>query len=563
MNVEAGLQLGDIKGIARRRAKVALATWLVFSLAAYWVAMALPNEYESAATVLVEPQSVDPDLVKAGIPESDINRRLGLMAARIMSRPRLSRIIDDLGLYAEEAAYIERAALVEMMRDHIAVDPVIPVMEKDRIVLQSNIKIDQFKISFRNHDPLIAKKVADRLANDFIEDHIAGRVDTSQKSLEFLDNELKRLVGAITAVEEQIGDVKSANAGRLPEDIDVTQRQMERLLFAISEANREVSNARSDEAFFRSQVITARESGLGSVHERRSDQETPQNRLESLKLAKVEMESRGLTTKHPDMIRINAEIENLKREVDASKAEAQPSSFAELNARAEAERATLRREHAEAELQRLKEKELELSQMLGSTPEVAEQLGDLEREYQHLFAAYQDFSKRRQQASVQADLERRQLGEQFRVLEQAVVAAEPSAPNRVVIILVGIVCGLVIGIGVGVVSEIADPAIHDVRQLQNTIQLPVLATIPEIWLEADRLRQRNDVVRQAVAAVVLSVFALVGGAANYAWVNGGGGGKAARDESEAAAVAKPAPKPGELTVLEGEGEAEAEGLPEP
>ena len=59
-------------------------------LGAYWLAMALPNEYSSYATVLVEPQAVSPQLVKAGVSSSDLNERLHLMTAQILSRPRLS-----------------------------------------------------------------------------------------------------------------------------------------------------------------------------------------------------------------------------------------------------------------------------------------------------------------------------------------------------------------------------------------------------------------------------------------------------------------------------------------
>ena len=45
-------------------------------------------------------------LVESGVPQSDLNERLHLMTARILSRPRLSRIIDDLGLYKDEASYM-------------------------------------------------------------------------------------------------------------------------------------------------------------------------------------------------------------------------------------------------------------------------------------------------------------------------------------------------------------------------------------------------------------------------------------------------------------------------
>ena len=48
----------------------------------------------------------------------------------------------------------------------------------------------------------------------------------------------------------------------------------------------------------------------------------------------------------------------------------------------------------------------------------------------------------------------------------------------------------------------------------------MLASIPEIWLESDRVRVRRERMRQAVATVGVVIFCLVGGAANYLWVNG-------------------------------------------
>src|SRR5512145_1132341 len=112
MQVEPTLQLSDLQGIVRRRIRVVLAVALGVALASYWLAMALPNEYESYATVLVEPQAVDPDLVEAGVAQTDLNRRLHLMTAQILSRPRLSRVIDDLGLYQDESRYLVRDELI-------------------------------------------------------------------------------------------------------------------------------------------------------------------------------------------------------------------------------------------------------------------------------------------------------------------------------------------------------------------------------------------------------------------------------------------------------------------
>jgi polysaccharide chain length determinant protein (PEP-CTERM system associated) len=516
MNVEAGLQLSDLQGIVRRRAKLMLGVALLVSLAAYWLAMALPNEYESYATVLVEPQSVDPDLVEAGIPQSDLNRRLFLMAAQILSRPRLSRMIDEFGLYKEESNYLVRDEVIDLMREEIRVAPVIPELEQQQS-RNTELEIDQFQIFYRNNDPLVARNVAQELANDFIEQHISSRVQISQKSVEFIEAELGRLSDAIERVEAAVGEFKAANPGRLPEDMAANQRRLERLTTELGAVRRDAVTARSDEAFYRSQGASAREF-LGGGSQAQAN--TPAYRAQTLELALADFKARGFTDKHPDVIKAKIELQALRAQLKTADEAGAPSSYAELSAQAEASRASLRRQEAEQEIVRLEEVAEGFQRLLNETPQVAEKLDGLEREYRHLFESYQDFSNRRLEAGVQANLERRQLGEQFRVLEAAFVAPEPAAPNRIVIIVIGVIFGLAMGGGLGIVLEAADASIHEPRQLQASLNIPVLASIPQIWFESDRLKQRRGRLRVAAATVALVMFALVGGAANYVWVNG-------------------------------------------
>ncbi len=537
MNAEAGFQLADLKGVVRRRAKTVVGVALVVSLASFWLAMSLPNQYESYATLLVQPQTVDPKLVEAAVAESDLNRRLHLMAAQILSRPRLSRIIDELGLYEDESRYLTRDEVISLMYDHVDVAPVVPELEQQQAARRRDFVIDQFRLSFRDNDPVKARDVAQRLANDFIEEHIATRVRTSQKSLEFIEAELTRLSAAIQEVEGRVAEVKSANPGRLPEDAPANQRRLERIIAELASARRQAVAARSDESFFRSQSATAREltDGAGPVG---GPLNTPQSRRRSLELLLGEYEARGFTDKHPDVVRTKAELALLSDQLGGGEeGEEEPASFAEQNASAEAERARLRWQHAEGEIARLEEQQEEVQRLLNATPEVAESLDALQREYRHLFESYQDFSNRRLEAGVQADLERRQLGEQFRVLEAAFLAPEPVSPNRVVIVAIGIFFGIALGAGIGIVLEAADPSVHSVRQLQAAVGIPVLAAIPEIWLEVDRLKLRRSRIRTAFATFALVVFGLAGGVANYWWVNGSVGvEEPARDGTRTAAA---------------------------
>jgi polysaccharide chain length determinant protein (PEP-CTERM system associated) len=516
MNVEGGIQLADMWSIARRRVKLTAATALGVALVIYWIAMALPNQYESYGTVLVTPQTVDPALVAAGVPESDLNNRLYLMTAQILSRGRLSKIISDFDLYVDESQYMVRDQIIDLMRDHVDVAPVLPELGQGVGRRNSDEEINQFRIAFTHRDARIAMQVAQRLSNDFIEQHIESRITLSQKSLEFIDDELARLAERIREIEGRVADVKNANPGRLPEDMTATQRRLERLMTDMAFAQRSLAEAISDEAFFRSQINNAPMS-IGEM--------TPQNRLKSLDLLIAEYRAKGFTDKHPDVVKTKLEIETLKQSIARGELESADGadrilSYSQQSAEAERRRAALRKVAAEDELVRLQAAADELQMQLAQTPAVAELLDGLEREYRHLFDSYQDFSNRQLEAMVQAQLERRQLGEQFRVLEAAFVAPEATSPNRLLIFILGSFFAVAVGIGVGIMRESLDSSLHSARQLQTATSIPVLAAIPKILLEADLAALRRSRIKTTLAAAFVICFALVGGAANYVWVNG-------------------------------------------
>jgi succinoglycan biosynthesis transport protein ExoP len=518
MNVENGIQIADLMAIARRRVKAVVGIALSIAMLGFWVTMALPNQYQSYATVLVEPQTVDPELVESGVGATDLNQRLGIMASQILSRSRLSRIIDDLNLYQGEQEYMVRQEVIDLMRDRLTVEPVLPELGGQTAKRSADFEINTFRIVFNDRSAPIAKLVAERLANDFIESHIEARVEVSGKSLDFIQGELDRLSTEILEVEAAVGKIKGDNPGRLPDDTPNNQRRLERAMADLAFAQRGYSEARSDEAFFRSQAASAATMSLPN------DSLSPATRLKLLEIMLGEFESKGFTEKHPDMIRTRSEVEVLRERVANSDGDdPAQSSFAQQSAKAEGHRASQRRAAAEEEMQRLENLAAEIQGLMAATPAVAEKLDGLERRYQHLFGSYQDFSNRRLEATVQAQLERRQLGEQFRVLEAAFVAPEPTSPNRVVLMLLTLMLAVAAAGASGVVLEATDSSVHSVRQLQNAIRLPVLASIPQIILESDRLALRRQRIRTGLATMAMVVFALVGGVASYVWVNGGHG----------------------------------------
>ncbi len=528
MNLEQGNQVIDLFGFLRRRGKLMAIISGAITLVTFWIAMALPNLYTSSAMILVEPQSVDEDLVDSGVRESDLNERLGLMTAEILSRIRLSRIIDEMGLYEDESEDMERIEVVELMRSYINVVPVLSELEEGN--RRRDVKFNTFRIVFRHENRNTAAAVAQRVANDFIDANIEARTDITSKSLDFMSDEITSLSDDLAAVEGNISAVKAESAGKLPEDFDSNQRLLQYALSDLRDAQRILSAAESDAAYWKNQALTA--SSMSSP----GDSASPSHRKRKLEIERGSLLARGYTARHPDVVRVEAEIAMLESQLSGEGGEdGAPRSIGEQNARAEQNRAELRAVAAQEDIDRLRATIADLEARLAATPAVAERLDSLNRQYEHLHRSYQDFSSRLQQAGVQADLERRQLGEKFRILESAEAAPEPSSPNRILILVLGAILGLGIGAGIGLVSEVADSSMHTSNDLQQSLGIPVLVSVPRIMLESDRAARSRRILRETLAAIALVLFVLFGGVATYWFVNMRGSSVAEETEATPAA----------------------------
>jgi polysaccharide chain length determinant protein (PEP-CTERM system associated) len=533
---EQTLRPDDVTAFLRRRGKlIGVVTGLMF-LTSVVIAAVLRDQSEAYTTLLVEPQVVSKKLVEGGLEEGDLANRLHLMTMQILSRARLSRVIDDLKLYADESEEKTREEIIEGMRDQIRIEPVLPELAVDVKRLE-DIEINTFRLYFRHESPAMAAAVTNRLANDFIDEHIRDRVQVSGDTAEFIDSELSRLASRLREVEAQVAQVKAENAGRLPEDRDSNEFLLQRGLEAQREGQRRLAEAESDAVFYRQQATVARASERGDIVGRTV---TPAMRKQELELQLGELRARGFTDKHPDVVITLAEIEELRGREEGEGDDSTPLSVAEQEAQAEARRSELRAEAERQELERLKEEVERTQERLAQTPRVAEQLDALTREYLSLSESFQSYSNKRLTAGVAANMERRQKGEQFRVLEPAFPPPEPISPNRPLIVVLGLLLGIALGMGLAVLAEALDSSFHNPRALQQSLRIPVLASIPGILLEADRKALRRRRIREAVAAAAITLVTFMGAAAGYVYVNMPGlwGGE------EAVPAAAPAPAAG-------------------
>ena len=140
--------------------------------------------------------------------------------------------------------------------------------------------------------------------------------------------------------------------------------------------------------------------------------------------------------------------------------------------------------------------------------------------YEHLFLNYQDYANKKLEAEVAAQMERSQKGEQFRVLESAFLPPSPSSPKRLLILVLGALLGGIVGVGLAFMIEVLDSSYHESRPLQDSFDLPVLASVPLVLLESDRRVQRRKSAKLISLSVAVTLLACLVSLGGYFYNNG-------------------------------------------
>jgi uncharacterized protein involved in exopolysaccharide biosynthesis len=218
--------------------------------------------------------------------------------------------------------------------------------------------------------------------------------------------------------------------------------------------------------------------------------------------------------KHPEVVRLKEEIaalEQLPAEIEPGKGKEPGKTVAPPVPphilRLKAELGTL-----EAEIKGLQTEEHDLlrsvalyQQRIENTPRREQELQILLRDYTNTKELYQSLLKRQEEAKLAESLEQHQTGEQFRLLDPAVPAPKPVAPNRQRITMVGLLVSVGLAVGVLLLAEQRDTSFHSVEDLRAFSPVPVLGSLPRLVARSDA-RQRRW---RFVLATMLTVLSLI------------------------------------------------------
>ena len=126
-----------------------------------------------------------------------------------------------------------------------------------------------------------------------------------------------------------------------------------------------------------------------------------------------------------------------------------------------------------------------------NTPSRALELAKVSRGYDITLRKYQDLLAKSLESELAENMEKKQKSEQFQILDPANLPIKPVRPNRLLIILAGLVVGLAGGIGLAIFWDNLDSSFKRSEEIHAYVNVPLLATLPALVTRGSILEQRR------------------------------------------------------------------------
>lgn len=487
--------------MVRRRRVLALGVFAAVMAAAVSFALFLPDMFRATAIVLVD-RPVAETFVRPTV-AGELESRLHVIKQEILSRERLTGLIDRFNLYPELRGNGAIEPALERTRNDIEVEQTGPEQVAGRT------KTVAFRLHYAGRDRATVADVTNAIATFYVQQNDHIRTQEAAQTTQFLKAQLDEAKRELDRQEASVQTYNTRHVGQLPQQFELNLASLDRLNTQLRLNGERQLRAVEDRARLADDAMILESSSTPVTATGEPDR--ARERLDKLKndLRLVETQ---FTSKHPDVQRLRDEISRIERSLPAEPetpaAAAAPSDATETVTR-------LRRSRRQsivaidAELEKLKQEEATLrasiadvERRLQSMPARQQEFALVSRDRQSARDLYDSLLKRYEEAQLAESMEADRQGERFRVLEAAVAPEGPSAPNRPFILVLGLLAAIALAGAAVVAAEQIDTSFHSLDELKAFTSVPVLATVPAIADGRGRLIGRAALVSASILIVV-------------------------------------------------------------
>lgn len=456
---------------------------LAITLIAIVVIALVPDRYRATTTILVDPQKI-PDRYVASTVTADPAERLNTLTQQVLSASRLGEIIDTLNLYPE-LKQRSRDEVIEHMRGQITL----------QVKQGPSQGLSSFTISYESSSAKLAATVTNQLAASFIDWNLKNRAQLAEDTTKFIASQLEEAKKNLQSQEQKLSEFKMQHVGQLPDQVQANLQTQARLQIGL-QTNSDALNRLEQEK----QMLTR----LPEQTTIAPAQMTERQRLEA-DLREVRSQLWDLrkkyTESHPDVEAAEARQKQIQDQLKALPPDPATAKSAST--------AAVRIDLIEKEEQRLTRENQSIQSQIAmyqgrvdSVPLREQELSALTRDYEISKEQYRSLLEKTYSAEMATDLERRQEGEHFTILDPARPPERPFKPNRLSLMYASLAIAFFFSIALVIVQDNLSGAIKAEREIKELLPKTacLLGSIPTIEIASDR-RSR---MRARITAVALS-----------------------------------------------------------
>ena len=485
------LEAADYVAILKRRRVLIISCLVIFPLLGAGATFFLPAKYLSQTLVLIEEQKVPDDLVKPVI-SSDLDSRLSSMKEQILSRSRIQPVIEKYNLYS--AAHMTMDERVDLTRKAIDIKPI-------RSAITNNKGLPGFFITFTAKDAHTAQLVCGEITSLFLNENLRSREASAEGTTDFLKGQLADAKRNLDEQDGKLATFQRQYFGKLPGEEGTNMNMLNSLNTQLEAATQALQRMEQDKTFAESMLSQLQASqmptpGLGTAASEAAiaTVQSPAYQAKQKELAALEAKQADLTSQytpsHPDVIAIRRQVSEAKRDLSqltemssttaggGAKVVVRPADSLQIQQlRSQLRAADLGIQDKRREQQQIQARLGMYQERIQSTPQVAEEYKSLTRDYGTAQKFYDELNGKMEHSKMATDLERRQEGEQFRVMDEPNLPDAPSFPNIYIFSAGGLGLGLFIGLGIAAFKEYKDTSLRNERDVWAFTRLPTLGII--------------------------------------------------------------------------------------
>jgi succinoglycan biosynthesis transport protein ExoP len=360
------------------------------------------------------------------------------------------------------------------------------------------------------------------------------RTNQSLLATQFLKDQLETAKKELDAIEDKMTKFRTTYAGRLPDQIQSNQMQLNTLEQRISNLNANISRVSQEKLLLESELRTVKT-------QQASLQPAPESLAMQVKNERLVMAERDIQSlenslavlrehykdTYPEVKRVLSQLnvarknkENILKEEEAKKAEPNtpaPKRYDPYLARELSNsQATMERLNAQMKSKDLQAEDYmkEMKQVEGAirlfqgrieaAPVGEQQYAEVIRDHEIGKLKYEDLNRKMSQSQISSELEKRQQGETLEVLDPASLPQTPTQPKRPIVVAIGVAIGIVLGLFFAGAREAKDTSLKNLKDVRAYTQLTILGSVP--LLENDLVVRR----RKRLAWLAWSTACLVG-----------------------------------------------------